>query len=289
MVDIQPPQLTEDFRQLVDNAPLLVSRHSKDGKFIYASPSYRQLLGYEPDELRDQSLYLFIHPAEVERLRSACAMIQSRKEPRTVACRMKHKDGHFMWVDITCNVSADSQSIQIFGVDNSTTKYLEEALRIMARGTDTLHGLDYFRVLISQVAAAMRMPFAFITEHVENKTKVRMLAFWQGKDFGTPFEYGLAGTPCDAVINEGRQCYYPTGIQALFPHDKDLVSLAAQGYIGVPIVNGQEEVIGHLAVLDNKQMMIEDREFSILRIFAGRASVELERWQREQQRGAAAN
>jgi GAF domain-containing protein len=216
-------------------------------------------------------------------------MIQSRSESRTVFCRLRHKDGHFVWVEITCKMSPDSQSIQIFGSDNSTTKYLEEALRIMARGTDTLHGLDFFRVLISQVAAALRMPFAFITEHVENKTKVRMLAFWQGNDFGTPFEYGLAGTPCDTVINEGRSCYYPVGVQAIFPHDKDLVSLAAQGYIGVPISDEREEVIGHLAVLDKKQMMIEERELSILRIFAGRAAVELERWQHDQQRGAAAS
>jgi PAS domain S-box-containing protein len=287
MIVPQPDQQVEDYRLLVEQAPLLISRHLKSGAFLYASTAFKSVLGYDTDELRGQVLFEMVHPAELDKLRAAFSNSQMSDSTQDILCRLRAKDGHFIWFEMRYKRSPDGQTMLAFAHDSTTLKYVDEALRILARGTDTLHGLDFFRVLISQVASALRRPYAFITEHVENKTKVRMLAFWQGNSFGTPFEYGLAGTPCDLVINGDRMCHYPTGIQSLFPQDQDLVSLAAQGYLGVPIHDSNEEVIGHLAVLDNKALLVEDRDLSILRIFASRAGIELERMQERRNQTAA--
>jgi PAS domain S-box-containing protein len=283
----QPDQQVEDYRLLVEQAPLLISRHLKNGAFIYASPAFKSVLGYEADELRGQFLFEMVHPAELDKLRAAFTTLQMNENALDMLCRLRAKDGHFVWFEMRWKRGFGGQTLLAFAYDSTTLKYVDEALRILARGTDTLHDLDFFRVLVSQVAASLRRPYAFITEHVENKTKVRMLAFWQGSSFGTPFEYGLAGTPCDAVINGDRACHYATGIQSLFPLDRDLVSLAAQGYLGVPIHDSKEDVIGHLAVLDNKALLVEDRDLSILRIFAARAGIELERMQSQRKQSAA--
>ena len=283
----QPDQEVEDYRLLVEQAPLLISRHLKSGAFVFASTAFKSVLGYDSDDLRGQILLNLVHPAELDKLRATFSNSQISDSAQDAMCRLRAKDGRFIWFEIRCKRSPDGQTMLAFAHDSSTLKYADEALRILSRGTDTLRGLDFFRVLISQVAAALRRPFAFITEHTENKTKVRMLAFWQGQNFGTPFEYGLEGTPCDLVINGDRMCHYPTNVQALFPKDQDLVSLAAQGYLGVPIHDSNEEVIGHLAVLDNKALLVEDRDLSILRIFAARAGIELERMQLQKKQSAA--
>lgn len=276
----QPPfALASDFRMLVERAPQLISRHNKAGIYLYASPSYTRLLGYSPDTVLGRSLYEFVHPAEVDLLRTACARAWSQDFLQPILCRVLNKQGECVWVELLCQSDRSTGSLLIYGQNGAAFKYMEDALRILARGTDSLHDLDFFRALVSQVAAALRMPFAFVTEHVEAKTRVRMLAFWQGQDFGSPFEYALTGTPCDDVINQGKSCYYPNNIQSIFPHDRDLVTLAAQGYIGVPIYDSEENVIGHLAVLDSRPISIDDREMSILKIFALRAGVELERMQ----------
>jgi anti-anti-sigma regulatory factor len=111
-------------------------------------------------------------------------------------------------------------------------------------------------------------------------TQVRTLAFWTGKDFGTNFQYALAGTPCEDVV-DGAICYHPDNIQALFPHDQDLVTLGAESYLGVPLIDSAGQVLGHLAVLDVDVMGDADRRKAILQIFAARASAELERKQAE--------
>ncbi len=270
-----------NYRLMVELSPQLVSQHTKNGLFSYASPAFRRVLGYEADELTGHSLYDFIHPSEVARVRSTCIQASMRSEPQTVTFRLRRKDNQYVWVEVVYQSEPGSQNILGFASDGSKVRYLEDALRILARGTDTMRGIEFFRALVSQVASALHIPFVFVTEHVEAKTKVRMLAFWQGSDFGNPFEYGLTGTPCDDVINKGKACYYPVGIQSVFPNDRDLVSLAAQGYLGIPIFDSHEEVIGHLAVLDSKPLVIEDREMNILRIFAARAGAELEREHQE--------
>jgi GAF domain-containing protein len=75
----------------------------------------------------------------------------------------------------------------------------------------------------------------------------------------------------------GQACTYPERLQSIFPEDKGLVSLAAEAYLGTPLLDGGGHVIGHLAVLDTKPMKVSPAEVAIVKIFAARAGAELER------------
>ena len=277
MVLPQADLQVQDYRILVEQSPLLISQHSKNGAFTYASPTYKELLGYEPTELNQQMVINLVHPDEQSQIQPVVSGLWRENIHKTNG-RWRTQNGRFVWLETIWKRSPDGQSILAFSREN-TLKNVDEALRILSHGPVDAHGLDYFRILVSQVSAALHRPFAFITEHFENKTKVRMLAFWQGNDFGVPFEYGLAGTPCDFVINQGKTSHYPMAVQAIFPNDQDLVTLSAQGYIGVPLYNADKKIIGHLALLDNKPLVMEDYEWSLLRIFAARAGTELEMMQ----------
>jgi PAS domain S-box-containing protein len=157
----------------------------------------------------------------------------------------------------------------------------DATLQTIVAGTYAKVGSEFFRSLVCQLAAALQVRYAFITECVDvPTTNVRTLAFWTGKDFGANFEYALAGTPCEDVI-DGAICYHPRNIQALFPRDQDLVTIGAESYLGVPLHNSAGDVLGHLAVLDVTVMGDADRRKAILQIFAARAGAELERKQAE--------
>jgi transcriptional regulator with GAF, ATPase, and Fis domain len=112
------------------------------------------------------------------------------------------------------------------------------------------------------------------------------LAFWKGGDFGENFSYPLAGTPCANVI-AGEVCCYPERLAALFPEDKDLATLQAESYLGVPLHDSSGKILGHLAVMGNKPMKVKPHDVEILRIFAARAGAELERKHAEEALRAA--
>ncbi len=152
-----------------------------------------------------------------------------------------------------------------------------ELLRHLAEGTASSTGPDFFRSLVHHLASALGVRYAFVTQCTDKTlTRVRTLAFWAGQDFGDNFEYALAGTPCENVI-AGNVCYYPNDLQSLFPRDLGLAEWRAESFLGIPIRDSWQNVLGHLAALDDKPLPDKPTGMSILQIFAARAGAELER------------
>jgi formate hydrogenlyase transcriptional activator len=159
----------------------------------------------------------------------------------------------------------------------------EEMLRAVTEGTASVTGDDFFYSLVRYVASALQVRYAFVAKCIDaRKTRVRTLAFWQGDHIGENVEYDVAETPCLKVLN-GTVCHYAENVRALFPHDRDLSDLNAESYMGLPIVNAAGQVIGHLAVLDDKPMPEDTRGMTVLKIFAARAGAEFERLQAEEE------
>ena len=107
--------------------------------------------------------------------------------------------------------------------------------------------------------------------------------FWRcgpGDRFGDLFEFDIADTPCMKVLN-GEVCHYKEGLQALFPLDTGLVDWGAQSYLGVPMLDSESRVIGHIAILDDKPMERDPHAIDLVKIFASRAAAELKRQKAE--------
>ena len=152
-----------------------------------------------------------------------------------------------------------------------------EILYRITEGIAGATGEEFFRSLTRHLAGALRVHYAFVTECVEQGRKsVRSLAFWDGGGFSKPFEYDVRGTPCENVL-EGNVCAYAEQLQTLFPEDRELAGLGVESYAGAAVSDTRGAVIGHLAVMDDTRRVFDQEELRILRIFATRAGVELER------------
>ena len=112
--------------------------------------------------------------------------------------------------------------------------------------------------------------------------RARTLAFWGKGAIKDNIEFDLAGTPCEDVIRSGL-CHHPRGVREKFPRDQDAIELGIESYLGVPLLDVEGLVLGHLAVFDERPLPAEPRRLSIFRIFATRAAVELERLRVEKQ------
>jgi signal transduction histidine kinase len=162
-------------------------------------------------------------------------------------------------------------------------KKSEQILRSIVEGTVSATGVDFFRSLVRSLAQALGVRYAFISECMDAPpSRVRSFAFWMGKEFGEEFEYNLSGTPCELVIESNSYQCFPDRIQTLFPEEKDeFEEMEAQSYAGIPLLTSTGELLGHLAVLDDKSMESKECDRAILEIFAARAGAEMERLQIE--------
>ncbi len=155
-------------------------------------------------------------------------------------------------------------------------------LRAIVEGTAGGTGEVFFQSLVRHLATAIGVDYAFVAEFADKRTRVRTLAYWGKGEIRENVEFDLAGTPCEDVVRGGL-CHHPSGVKERFPRDEPLVAMGIESYLGVPLHDARGEVLGHLAVFDERTLPAEQRILFTFRSFAARAAAELERLRYEQQ------
>ena len=153
----------------------------------------------------------------------------------------------------------------------------EALIRHLLEGTSSETGQDYFRALVRSAAMAMDVAGVWITEYLPERKVLRSLAFWMNDHYVEDYEYKIRGTPCEQVIERACLVHYPERVIEIFPDDPDLVTLSAVSYAGVPLLQADGAVLGHLSALDTKPLHLMAPVESVFRIFAQRAAAELKR------------
>ena len=164
--------------------------------------------------------------------------------------------------------------------NNSVQLPEDAALRKIAEGIKSETGERFFSSLVRHLALVLNCQYAFVSELSKDRLSFRTRAVWGRGQFLENFDFPLAGTPCEAVLN-GHTAHYPEKLCQLFPEDKGLANWAAESYCGVPLVDLSDRVVGHLAIIDDKPMPDGPRGLAIMRILAARAYAEIERLRAE--------
>jgi len=148
----------------------------------------------------------------------------------------------------------------------------ESTLRIVASGTASVIGEDFFHSLVQSLAESLLVKSVFVAECVDSDSRrVRTLAYMTDGEFKENVEFELSGTPCETVV-QGNACYLPENLEKLYPREKGYES-----YIGAPALDLSGRVLGHLAIRDTSDMRHLPHAESIIQIFATRVGVELHR------------
>jgi len=154
-------------------------------------------------------------------------------------------------------------------------------LRKILEGTAASTGTGFFAALVLNLAEVLGTHGAWVTEFVEETRRLRALAFWAGGSWIEDYEYDLPGSPCEVVVERRSLVHYADNVLTLYPDDPDMKGAGAVSYIGVPLLDPDGGVLGHLAVMDTKPMPEEPRLLAIFQIFAARAAAELRRLRAE--------
>jgi signal transduction histidine kinase/DNA-binding NarL/FixJ family response regulator len=152
-----------------------------------------------------------------------------------------------------------------------------ETLRDVIAATAASTGQTFFDELVRHLAKGLDARCAFVTEFDAASKVAKVHSFWFGDRLLDTFEYALAGTPCERVL-DGKIVAFRSDVQHLFPRDCDaLAALDAISFLAIPLLRSDGRIRGHLAVMDDHERDWHTTDFGILEIFAMRATVELDR------------
>jgi len=163
------------------------------------------------------------------------------------------------------------------------TRRLDEevALRAVVEGTASETGVEFYKALVQSMAKALDTRGAWVTRYYPEAERLRALAFYFGGQWLDDYEYSFVGTPCETAVRDKRLVHVADRVIDLYPGDKDPQFASVVSYLGVPILDEAEQVLGHLAVVDDRPMPDEKRLVTLFRLFAQRAAAEMRRLQLE--------
>jgi PAS domain S-box-containing protein len=167
--------------------------------------------------------------------------------------------------------------------DNRTGAMPEaEALRAVVAGTASETGQAFYEALVGNLARALGTHGAWLTEYDPARHRLRALAFWMGGRWIRDYVYKIVGTPCETAIEETRIVHIPDRIIDLYPDQpSEYRQFGIVSYLGVPLLDEDHRVLGHLAVVDTRPLPKDQRMLALFRIFANRAVAEMRRLELE--------
>jgi len=117
----------ERFRLLVENSSDLVGEASLDGRFLYVSPNFKTVLGYDVTDLLGTSIFDKVHRDDLPGIRAAFKQPEMRAQ-----FRYRLADGSYRWFEITGRVFAAGGGQRRAGFiarDITERRVLEDQLR----------------------------------------------------------------------------------------------------------------------------------------------------------------
>ena len=104
------------------------------GKMVYQSPGRAKMLGRKPDIETMEDAFKYIHPEDLPKVNEAMTMVLKEQLPSlTLQYRVKHNDGHYIWIEILANIEYDKAGNPFHVIfktrDISSRINLEEKIR----------------------------------------------------------------------------------------------------------------------------------------------------------------
>ena len=166
----------------------------------------------------------------------------------------------------------------------SRAQMADDRLREVAAGISAQTGPLFFQSLAEYLVRVLDdVDIALVGELVNKGTDSVHVLGLEGMDRKPGFTYELAGTPCENVINR-TMCSYPEDIPHRFPNDRLLREAGVEAYVGTPVLAGNGDPMGLIAVMSKKPMTNSAIILATVRIFAARAGAELGRARGEAER-----
>ena len=190
------------------------------------------------------------------------------------------------WFLVSCYPLYDKKGKQ-WGVisvvkDITDRKRVEDAMRDIAQGAPAAGSVAFFRSLVKDLSNALDVEYAILVEFPDgDKSQAQTVAAWAHDTFLENLFWDLSNTFGGRIL-ASKSCIWTNAAQAEFPNDPLLTKWNILSYIGSPLVGSAGQVIGLVIAMGKKSLRNIHLAQSIIRLFAIRASSELERKRAEE-------
>ncbi|WP_010098930.1 PAS domain S-box protein, partial [Ornithinibacillus scapharcae] len=146
------------FEIIAENSGDLITMLDHDGKITYVSPSYRDVLSYDPEEYIGKEFHHNVHPEDINALTNSFEQSKISGKPWVAQFRQKHQTMGWIWSELkgspVYDYNHDFKQMVVLSRDISIRKNYEDKLKYFAYH-DSLTGLPNRRYFTMQLKEAL--------------------------------------------------------------------------------------------------------------------------------------
>lgn len=133
------------YRALAENTYDLICESDRDGRFLYVSPNFRDVLGYEPTELAGRAYVELLHPDDNAALARQRVGATDALPPAHAVYRYLHRNGEWRWFESTSKTfrtaSGETRVVTV-SRDITERKWAERRIERLNRVVRAIRDID---------------------------------------------------------------------------------------------------------------------------------------------------
>ncbi|QSE97758.1 sigma 54-interacting transcriptional regulator [Fulvivirga lutea] len=242
------------------------------------NPRSEDILGFRGKELIGKKISEYT-PSQHDKINKFLDSVLSSKKGLSAQFVLQCKNGETISAEVSASHYAVEQNQGIILVIQpiSQQKHIEGIITRLVEEALSKSKMDFIPNFIRTMAEYLNVSIVGISQVVDNvQDELEIVSLWNKDHFEENYTYKVNGSPAEKVLKEGTT-YYRQGIAQAFPKDAFLTANKSQGYLGVPISDSSKKTIGHLFIIDSKELEREPWVESLLLIGANRMGLEIER------------
>ncbi|PKR83393.1 PAS domain S-box protein [Heyndrickxia camelliae] len=116
-------EIKKQYQQITENSVDIIGKSDSSIRFRYISKSCYEITGYSPDELIGKCVLDFCHPDDINKILESHQYIVNFAETNRISYRVRHKDGHYIWLETNAHAIFDenNQLIEVLSFSRNIT------------------------------------------------------------------------------------------------------------------------------------------------------------------------
>ena len=143
------------------------------------------------------------------------------------------------------------------------------------------YGDEFFNKITLSLDKVIKADYTFIAILDKGTYSSKTVALVANRELVDNIEYSLKDTPC-AEAADNSICCYPKDVCTLYPNDQLLIDMKIEAYLGTPLHDSNQNVMGLIVALYQQPISDEQQVLTLFQLFSGRIAAELERLGYEQ-------
>lgn len=269
----------ERLRKVIDSVNDVIYTISKDGTFASINIVFEHITGWKVSDWIGQPFAKIIHPEDMNVALNSFKTVMAGGKVESFELRIRRKSGKYLYTEITASSLIDNgEVISTLGIarDISYRKEAELKLKHVFETVSVKTGLNYFSNLTKYCCEKLNVKYACIGLYLPEKNAIQTISFRSKSQIFDNFTYSLDGTPCEKVIKlEGFN--FLDQVQKRFPLDESLKNFNIHSYMGYPLMNEKNEVLGLMTLMNDTRITDQQEKENILSFVLARTANEISR------------